>query len=458
MADEPNNTEGTSGPTPEQGYDGGPVPPLGGNTEGTTPIGGDTPPSPGDTPPAYGQSSTPYEASSPYAPTNDYSGSTSPYDSGSTDYSGSTSSYDGSSSDYNSPTPYTGSDSYGIPSGSGDASTDASTATSEDALYESNDQVTNLSDPAPAPSVSFGKDPQTPDAEPGAPSGYGSSTDPYGSNEAPSPYGQAPQSAPAYGQQPEAQQPVSGPQYGTAPAYGGTPPYGGGGGVNPYNGAGYPAAQNKFNVFGLISLIAGGLGILLGLIPFIGVIAAFLGFAGLVLGILGLVLKNFNARKGLAIAGTIVSVIAIIVGIANPIVWTNIITSSAPTSSTDYSSTYSTYTSDYDTADRQVQVVLTVTSDGPVDIDYNISNGMYSGTDAVDKSEALFAQSSPWTTTMDMGIQTEYDGSSVSLRASTDSYDDNVSCEVTVDGIVVVQDSSKGYASCSVYGLNSYLN
>jgi hypothetical protein len=65
---------------------------------------------------------------------------------------------------------------------------------------------------------------------------------------------------------------------------------------------------------GLISLIAGGLAFLLGVtagwIPFVGFAFVFIALVGLVLGIVGLLAKNKG--KGLAIAGTIVSGIALL--------------------------------------------------------------------------------------------------------------------------------------------------
>lgn len=444
MADEPNNTDGASGQAPEQGSTGGAVPSTGGSTGW-------------DARPVDDASSTSFDGSSPdLSEPSSYGSSSSPYGNSSA-YGGSNSSYEGSGSEYSGPAPYGGSNSYGLPSDSGDAqapATGGSTSDAQDSPYgESNDQVTNLSEPTSPPAVNFGKDLQANDAPNGPSAPYGSSTDPYGSNaaaspyEQPSPYGQAPQPAQSapygqdqsapYGQSPQAQQPAG-------PQYGGTPPYGGG--VNPYSGAGYPGAQNKFNIFGLLALIIGGLALLFGLIPFVGMVAVIFAIGGVTLGILGLVLKNFNAKKGLAIAGSIVSVIALIVAIANPFVWGAIISSSA-----------SQTLSDYDTADKQVEIVLTVTADAPVDIDYNIDNGL-SDTDAYDKSEALFGQTSPWTTTVTVGLNTKYDYSGVDLNANAAEYDDNVSCEVKVDGIIIAQDSGTGYASCYVSGINSYLS
>jgi hypothetical protein len=90
---------------------------------------------------------------------------------------------------------------------------------------------------------------------------------------------------------------------------------------NPYGApaaapvyAAAPAGPSRFNVFGLISLIAGGVaflfGVTVGWIPYVGFAFVFIALAGLVLGIVGLIVKNKG--KGLAIAGTIVSGIALL--------------------------------------------------------------------------------------------------------------------------------------------------
>jgi hypothetical protein len=92
-------------------------------------------------------------------------------------------------------------------------------------------------------------------------------------------------------------------------------PYGAAPGAPVYTGA--PAAPSRLNVMGLISLIAGGLAFLLGVtagwIPFVGFAFVFIALVGVALGIVGLLAKNKG--KGLAIAGTIVSGIALLLTI-----------------------------------------------------------------------------------------------------------------------------------------------
>lgn len=90
--------------------------------------------------------------------------------------------------------------------------------------------------------------------------------------------------------------------------------------ANPYGAPaapGYPAAPagpSRLNVFGLISLIAGGIaflfGVSVGWIPYVGFVFVLFALIGVGLGIVGLLAKNKG--KGLAIAGTIVSGIALL--------------------------------------------------------------------------------------------------------------------------------------------------
>lgn len=98
-----------------------------------------------------------------------------------------------------------------------------------------------------------------------------------------------------------------------------------------------PAGPSRFNGVGLASLILGGVaflfGITVGWIPFVGFFFVFLAIVGIVLGIVGLVMKN--KAKGLAIAGTIVSGVALLMTAAISILMA-ILFASIPTSSDDF--------------------------------------------------------------------------------------------------------------------------
>ncbi len=107
--------------------------------------------------------------------------------------------------------------------------------------------------------------------------------------------GSAPQGVPAA---PASAAPTPGaPGYGVAPAY-----------------AAPSAAPSRLNVMGLVSLILGGVaflfGISVGWIPYVGFFFVLLALVGVALGIAGLVAKNIG--KGLAIAGTAVSGVALL--------------------------------------------------------------------------------------------------------------------------------------------------
>ncbi|MCS0500314.1 hypothetical protein [Protaetiibacter mangrovi] len=90
--------------------------------------------------------------------------------------------------------------------------------------------------------------------------------------------------------------------------------------ANPYAAppapgyAAAPAGPSRFNVPGLVSLIVGGVaflfGITIGWIPFVGFFFVFLALVGVVLGIVGFVVKD--KARALAIAGTIVSGVALL--------------------------------------------------------------------------------------------------------------------------------------------------
>jgi len=90
---------------------------------------------------------------------------------------------------------------------------------------------------------------------------------------------------------------------GASPAYAATPAYAAG-----------PTGPSRFNVMGLVSLILGGVaflfGVTIGWIPYVGFFFVLLALVGVALGIVGLIAKNKG--KGLAIAGTIVSGIALL--------------------------------------------------------------------------------------------------------------------------------------------------
>ncbi len=104
-----------------------------------------------------------------------------------------------------------------------------------------------------------------------------------------------------------------------APGYAATPAY----------AAGAPVGPSRFNVLGLVSLILGGVaflfGITIGWVPYVGFFFVLLALVGVVLGIVGLLAKNKG--KGLAIAGTIVSGVSLLLTAAISIIMLLFVTS-----------------------------------------------------------------------------------------------------------------------------------
>lgn len=342
----------------------------------------------------------------------------------------------------------------------------------EAASGAADEQVTDLSNPYASSSNPYeqtssapaGGDPLAQGSATSAPAaGPASATSPYGQPDpAASPYGQSAPTSSTNPYQPDPSQaapPQAAPNpyaqpgpaaYGqAAPPQAQPAPYGHYPQQMPYGAQPYTpmAAQTGGgpNILGIISLIVGGLGVLLILI---GGVAIFFGFIGVVLGVLGLTLPKFKSKKGLALAGTIVSSVALLGGIAS-LILVNVLIGTATST-----------LSDYDSADYPVTVVMTVTTStsSPVDIDYNIDNGS-SGENGYETSDALFAEPSPWEHTAEMNLNsTGYDSSSINLSVDTDNYDETVSCEITVNDKVIASESAQGYASCSVYGMYAYIS
>lgn len=274
-------------------------------------------------------------------------------------------------------------------------------------------------------------------------------------------------------------------QYGQAPSYDQgqygqqAAAYGGGYGANPYGQATTAAdVPAKFNVWGLIAVILGGLGIILGLIPIIGWFAPLLGLVAIILGILGLVLKGYNKKKGLAIAGIVLGVLAGLATIIAQVAWgaafVNQVTSSytpystyssgsgsgsgsssQPTSTSasgSGSSSTSGTSSGAIVTDGVADIEITVTSSKPIDVTIWINNYM-SGADKVDVSKDLKSQTSPFTFTQSMKLDPDFDLSSVTVMSNTSDYQGESTCEIKIDGKVVATDTSTFLTNCSVSNL-----
>lgn len=282
----------------------------------------------------------------------------------------------------------------------------------------------------------------------------GGETSPRGDADATTP----PPAAPPGGQQTPASPSYGTPSYGTpapgGPSYGGQPyggqpygsqPYGGqpgyGGGQPPY-GAPSGEGTSGTNMFGLVALIIGGISLVLALIPIINYVSGVLSLVGLALGIVGLVVKN--RKRGLAIAGTIVSALALVLAIVLAIVYTVGFTRSVVDEFSDNLPTASSVPSDGSSPDpdaRTVDVVYEVTGEGT---DATIVYLSVTSTD-VNDIETLSAQTLPWTEEFEATVGGEFDYSTFNVTASNGAADEGpISCRITVDGEVVAEDTTDG--------------
>lgn len=89
---------------------------------------------------------------------------------------------------------------------------------------------------------------------------------------------------------------------------------------NPYDHqpAPAPARSGGINGLGLASLIVGIVALAVSWVPFIGLLGVVVGIVGVVLGILGIALQKYRGRRALAIAGTIVSGLAMVLSFILP--------------------------------------------------------------------------------------------------------------------------------------------
>ena len=106
--------------------------------------------------------------------------------------------------------------------------------------------------------------------------------------------------------------------------------------------------QKEQKILGILAIIFGTLALLGSWIPIVNILSFFLAIASLILGILGIVL-NLRNRKTLAIIGTTLGVISIVIVLITQVLSTNIFTDLARTFSHPYRNiTFSTNTGEYD--------------------------------------------------------------------------------------------------------------
>ena len=193
-----------------------------------------------------------------------------------------------------------------------------------------------------------------------------------------------------------------------------------------------PAADlKKGNGLGVTALILGILALIGAFIPFMNYVSGFLAFIGLVFGVIGLFLKE--RRKGVAIAGTIISGVAIILSIVMAITYTSLFASAVKTSI------------DENEAAANVDVVLLyeVTGDST---DASVTYSTF--TDGKSGTEQSTGQALPFTKELTVKAGSDFDFSHFSLTANNGTTGTDITCRITLDGEVVSEQTSTGaYAS-----------
>ncbi|RFA18241.1 hypothetical protein B7R25_14385 [Subtercola boreus] len=172
-------------------------------------------------------------------------------------------------------------------------------------------------------------------------------------------------------------------------------------------------------------------------IPFLNFATGFVAFIGIVFGIIGLVVKH-RPRK-VAIAGLIISVIALILSIILAIAYTAAFASGV-------SSAIATASAE---ANIDVPIVYAVTGDGTAQINYSTYSNGTSG------SESANGQTLPFEKDVIAKTGGTFNYSSFNLSAIGDANTTTITCTITVNGKVVsTQTGSGAYAnaSCNVSG------
>jgi len=176
--------------------------------------------------------------------------------------------------------------------------------------------------------------------------------------------------------------------------------------------------DKKANGVGVAALVVGIVAAALAVIPLLGMVAFFLGPVAIVLGIIGLILKN--RKKGMAIAGSILGVVGLIVaGLMTAAI-------SAGVDAVDKSIN----------AEHTVEYIATTT--GPAGVSYWTGGGS--------SNEDITADWKKTITSSDINI--------TSLTVSGDYSDSaaSVSCEIFVDGQSIAKNTGSGAgarATCS---------
>lgn len=204
------------------------------------------------------------------------------------------------------------------------------------------------------------------------------------------------------------------------------------------------APKSPTNGLGIAALIVGGVALIGAFVPFLNYATGFIAFVGLVLGVIALFLKG--KAKGVAIAGTVVSFVALILSIVMAIVYTAAFATAVSSSIDEVQASNSA------AAAVPVSVKYEVTSDQPtVSVTYSTYTNGSSGTESSTDQPAPFAKEF----TVETGDTFDY--KSFFLSGNTGADGGTVTCTITVDGKVASTQTATGtFASvtCSSSGFN----
>ncbi len=196
-------------------------------------------------------------------------------------------------------------------------------------------------------------------------------------------------------------------------------------------------SQKRGNGLGVAALVLGICALVGSPIPFLNFVTGFIAFVGLVLGIIGVLLKG--RKKGTAIAGTIISAIAMIVSITLVVVYTASFLKAVDKSATQLG----------DKAGETVSLVYEVTGESTDSlITYATFNDGKAGT------EQQSDQALPFTKTIPVKKGGVLSFSAYTLSGSNGTTSKgSVSCKITLDGAVIAEQASSGpHAIVSCFG------
>jgi hypothetical protein len=172
---------------------------------------------------------------------------------------------------------------------------------------------------------------------------------------------------------------------------------------------------------GIAALVLGIAGFVLAWIPFASYAAIGLGGIGLLLGILALAMRNH--RGGIAIAGTIVSGVALLAAILMTVLYAAIFFAAKSVSDDIHA-----------TAEKKVTVVFEVAGDS-TDATVSYSSASGSGMSSATGQKLPFSK----TVTEKQGLIPVY-----SVTGTNGLTGSDISCKITVDGKVVAEQTSTG--------------